>query len=71
MSVLFAVLLAQEIVAVEIDSPMRYLAGATDPGVAMEWVAPSFDDSAWDEGSYGVGYNAGGMQELTREPGEG
>jgi hypothetical protein len=38
---------------------MAYLANATDPGIGMTWVAEPFDDSGWQGGAYGVGYDTG------------
>lgn len=52
---------AQEVVLVEQGTPMRYLAPESDPGFALAWVELEFDDSTWSEGSYGIGYGAGGM----------
>jgi len=39
---------------------MRYIANSSDPGVGLTWVAASYNDSAWDGGSYGVGYETTG-----------
>ena len=38
--------------------PVRYLSNATDPSLALSWTAPGFDDSAWQAGQFGVGYEA-------------
>jgi hypothetical protein len=38
---------------------MAYLANSTDPGIGMTWAAETFDDSSWDVGVYGVGYENG------------
>jgi len=45
---------------------MRYLANASDPGVSEVWVHPLYNDSVWNEGSYGVGYEttASGARDL-------
>ena len=36
---------------------MTYLANSAPPPVGLEWVQPSFDDSTWPSGRYGVGYD--------------
>jgi len=60
---------AQERVVVEFESEMRYLANASDPGLAMTWVAGTFDDSGWATAPYGVGYETGtGAQQLVLTP---
>jgi hypothetical protein len=41
---------------VEFGSPMRYFANSSDPGIALAWTLPEFDDSTWPQGTYGVGY---------------
>jgi len=56
---------ADEIIVVDLDSPMRYLALVEDPSLAADWVETDFDDSAWLEGTYGVGYDAGDMLRST------
>jgi hypothetical protein len=38
---------------------MAYLANAADPGIGMTWATEAFDDSSWDVGVYGVGYESG------------
>jgi hypothetical protein len=44
---------------------MRYIANDADPGVGFAWTDPAFDDSSWDEGFYGVGFEtAVGAEEL-------
>jgi hypothetical protein len=44
---------------------MRYIANSDDPGIGTAWVAPGFDDSSWENGNFGVGYEtAGGAQDL-------
>ncbi|HXV76233.1 MAG TPA: thrombospondin type 3 repeat-containing protein [Candidatus Polarisedimenticolaceae bacterium] len=55
-----------QIVLVEAGSTMRFLDNTGDPGIAMNWTAESFDDSAWPTGSYGVGYerSTGGARSL-------
>lgn len=48
-----------EVVLVEAGASMRYLANQADPGlVGLEWTDPDFDDASWDNGAYGVGYEA-------------
>jgi hypothetical protein len=45
---------------IQAGSAMTYLANYSDPGlVGDEWTAPSFDDSGWTSGTYGVGYEIG------------
>lgn len=39
---------------------MRYLANASDPGLGLTWVFPTYQDSAWNDGSYGIGYETSG-----------
>ena len=39
-----------------LTTSMRYLANTLDPGIAMTWTQPDFDDSTWPRGNYGVGY---------------
>src|SRR4030095_11179132 len=56
---------------VQLDSPMRYLANASDPALGLSWKDESFDDSAWlppgtATAPYGIGYEtappgAGGL----------
>lgn len=46
----------------EFGSGMRFLADASDPAIEAEWMTVAFDDSGWEAGSYGVGYDtAGGL----------
>ena len=45
-----------EDVVVDFGSAMVFLSNSTDPGLGTSWVAPSFDDSTWQAGIYGVGY---------------
>ena len=47
-----------EIVLVQHGSSMRFLPNLSDPGVSLQWVGESFDDSAWQTGVYGLGYEA-------------
>ncbi len=47
---------AQKTVLVEFGSSMTYLANQSDPGIGMNWTDPEFDDSLWDSGQYGVGF---------------
>lgn len=49
----------QEQVPIEFGTPMRYFANSTDPGFGSTWVQPSFDDSLWPIGAYGIGYETG------------
>jgi hypothetical protein len=37
---------------------MTYLANTDDPDLALGWVEESFDDSGWEAGIYGVGFEA-------------
>jgi hypothetical protein len=46
---------AEEVV-VDFGSTMVFLPNFTDPGLGTTWVAPSFDDSSWQAGIYGVGF---------------
>ena len=39
---------------------ISYLANATDPGVALNWVQPGFDDSSWQLGNFGIGFDTSG-----------
>jgi hypothetical protein len=54
---------------------MVYLGNGVDPLLGDTWVAETFDDSSWEPGSYGVGYdigtgaNAGEIIESTVPPG--
>jgi len=45
-----------EDVVVDFGSPMVFLSNSTDPGLGTSWVAPGFDDSIWQAGIYGVGF---------------
>ena len=49
---------------------MRYLANSADPGVGLTWTASAFNDSFWDGGNYGVGYETtgSGASELLNTP---
>jgi len=38
---------------------MTYLDNSSAPGVGTAWVGPGFNDSAWERGAYGVGYETG------------
>ncbi len=43
----------------------RYLANLGDPGVGLAWIEPGFDDAAWTDGTFGVGYETEtGAQDL-------
>ena len=46
-------------VLVERGSAMRWLANSADPGLGLDWVSPGFDDSGWELGTYGAGYETG------------
>ncbi len=35
---------------------MKYLANEGDPGLGLSWTAELFDDSGWNSGNFGVGY---------------
>jgi hypothetical protein len=48
---------AEDAVLIQIDSPMRYHANSSDPGVGLAWINEGFDDTGWSSGSYGVGYD--------------
>jgi len=39
---------------------MRYIANSSDPGVGLTWVFTTFNDSFWNDGNYGVGYETTG-----------
>jgi hypothetical protein len=41
------------------NSQMRYLANSSDPGLGSSWTQPGFDATAWQKGSYGVGFDVG------------
>jgi len=59
--------------AVTFGSPHRYLANSSDPGIGLSWVDPVFDDSSWNVGTYGVGYDtyngAWNLLQTTTAPG--
>ena len=59
-SVVVALLAARaasaESVLVEIHSGTTFLANASDPGIGTSWTTEAFNDAAWSQGSYGVGY---------------
>jgi hypothetical protein len=38
-------------------TPTRYLANLADPGLGTAWAAEHFDDRAWIEGRFGIGYD--------------
>jgi hypothetical protein len=49
--------------------PVTYLANATDPGLGLNWTIPSFDDSGWSVGEFGLGYETGtGVEALINTP---
>jgi hypothetical protein len=50
---------------VEFGSSMRYLDNSSDPGIGMSWTDPSFNDTNWSVGAYGVGFeDASGAENL-------
>jgi hypothetical protein len=46
----------EDAVLIQFGSPMKYLPNSTDPGIGLAWTATVFDDGAWGNGEYGVGY---------------
>ncbi len=50
---------AQERVLAGQGAEVRYLANSSDPAIGLDWVQPSFDDTTWPIGTYGVGYESG------------
>jgi len=55
----------QEQVVVDFGDSTRYIANSSDPGVGTTWAQPTFDDSAWAVGNFGLGYETGsGAQNL-------
>lgn len=54
-----------ETILVQAGSTMSWKANATDPGLGTDWIAAGFDDSSWDTGTYGVGYDTGGAPNAT------
>ena len=48
---------------VDFGTSMRYVANSLDPGLAMTWVSPTFDDTTWSEGPWGIGYEIQGGAE--------
>jgi hypothetical protein len=40
---------------------VKYLANSTDPGLGETWIDPLFDDSSWDTGFFGLGYETGSL----------
>ncbi|HEV8701325.1 MAG TPA: LamG-like jellyroll fold domain-containing protein [Candidatus Polarisedimenticolia bacterium] len=48
---------AEDTVLVQIDSPMRYKANSADPGIGLAWINETYDDTGWNSGTYGVGYD--------------
>ena len=44
------------VVLIEQGSSMVYLDNSADPGLGLTWVDPSFVDSSWTAGVYGVGF---------------
>ncbi|MHC4429991.1 MAG: metallophosphoesterase, partial [Planctomycetota bacterium] len=55
---------------VEYGTKTKYLANLSDPGVGLDWTQRSFDDSTWEFGEFGVGYenNPPGAENLIRSP---
>jgi hypothetical protein len=60
---------SQEVVLVQLGTPIRYLALASDPGLGTSWTAREFSDASWPQGTHGIGYDAGAMIR-TSLPGE-
>jgi hypothetical protein len=62
--------LAAETVLVALDSPIRYRANLSDPGIGTLWTQALYNDTTWPIGSYGVGYEAAppGASALIRTP---
>ncbi|MCP3981169.1 MAG: hypothetical protein GY716_17865 [bacterium] len=57
--------------AIEFGGLTRYLANTIAPPVAFEWTERVFDDQAWDEAPFGIGYEDGAGAEnliLTHVP---
>lgn len=68
---LLATPLQAEEILVDFGSVMVYKDNTDDPGIGMNWTSSSFDDSRWDDGIYGVGYEDGSGAEnllLTNVP---
>ena len=58
-----------ETILIDNGSPIRYLANSTDPGIAMTWVDPAYDDALWALGTLPVGYEtASGAEQLIQTP---
>jgi hypothetical protein len=45
-----------EQVLLDFGSAMTYKDNTEDPGIGMNWTEAAFDDSRWEDGQYGVGY---------------
>ncbi|MHC4990876.1 MAG: thrombospondin type 3 repeat-containing protein, partial [Planctomycetota bacterium] len=41
------------------EPSMTYIANASDPGLGITWADELFDDSGWQTGNYGIGYETG------------
>jgi hypothetical protein len=42
----------------EVQPNMRFVDNSSNPGLGLTWTAKAFDDSAWTEGAYGVGFDS-------------
>jgi len=40
---------------------IRYVANNSNPGLGETWIDPLFDDSSWDTGFFGIGYETGSL----------
>ena len=40
-------------------APVKYIANQTNPGIGLDWIENSFDDTGWSEGLFGIGYENG------------
>jgi hypothetical protein len=54
-----------DVVLVQFDAPMRYLANTSDPGIGLTWTQESFSETGWQGGTYGVGYDTGAAPNAT------
>jgi hypothetical protein len=43
----------------QVPTPVSYLANTSDPGLGLSWVEAAFDDTAWNVGMFGIGYETG------------
>jgi hypothetical protein len=60
----------KQVQLVEAGTSTKYLANLSDPGLGLDWTKRSFNDSSWDVGVFGVGYenNPPGAENLIRTP---